>query len=68
MSNMEQREKKMSGVGTKEAEVLTSPTHSTGASEDNLAILQTRTRRLFNEWQLFALSLMYMSTWSAVPT
>ncbi|KAK8034226.1 hypothetical protein PG993_009221 [Apiospora rasikravindrae] len=54
-------------VGTNEAEMLASPSQSASTSEENLAVLQTRTRRLFNKWQLFALSLMYMSTWSAVP-
>lgn len=62
-----QRSDKKASVGTNEAEMMASPTQSVNASEENLAILQTRTRRLFNKWQLFALSLMYMSTWSAVP-
>lgn len=66
---MEQEVKKTSrGIGANETEMLASPMQSASPSEENLAILQTRTRRLFNEWQLFALSLMYMSTWSAVPT
>ncbi|KAK8041038.1 hypothetical protein PG994_014045 [Apiospora phragmitis] len=63
---MDRSEKKAS-VGTNEAEMRASPSQSVNTSEENLAILQTRTRRLFNKWQLFALSLMYMSTWSAVP-
>ncbi|KAK8066184.1 hypothetical protein PG997_012931 [Apiospora hydei] len=58
---------KPTAVGTNEAEMLASLSQSASTSEENLAILQTRTRRLFNKWQLFALSLMYMSTWSAVP-
>ncbi|KAK7955170.1 hypothetical protein PG996_015980 [Apiospora saccharicola] len=62
-----QRSEKKASVGTNEAEMLASPSQSVNPSEENLAILQTRTRRLFNKWQLFALSLMYMSTWSAVP-
>ncbi|KAK8101952.1 hypothetical protein PG999_012326 [Apiospora kogelbergensis] len=65
---MDQEVKKTGGVGANEAEMLASPTQSASPSEENLAILQTRTQRLFNKWQLFALSLMYMSTWSAVPT
>lgn len=37
--------------------------------QENAAFLekQTRTRRLFNEKQLFAFSLVYMGTWSGVP-
>lgn len=37
--------------------------------QGNAAFLekQTRTRRLFNEKQLFAFSLVYMGTWSGVP-
>ncbi|KAK7911125.1 GABA permease [Apiospora marii] len=62
-----QRTEKKASVGTNEAEMMASPSQSVNASQENLAILQTRTRRLFNKWQLFALSLMYMSTWSAVP-
>lgn len=39
------------------------------SSPENAAFLekQTRTRRLFNEKQLFAFSLVYMGTWSGVP-
>lgn len=46
-----------------------SPVSSNGAPQEDAAFLQkqTRTRRLFNEKQLFAFSLVYMGTWSGVP-
>lgn len=46
-----------------------SPGSSNGSPQEDNAFLhkQTRTRRLFNEKQLFAFSLVYMGTWSGVP-
>ncbi|KAI1845585.1 hypothetical protein JX266_008196 [Neoarthrinium moseri] len=46
-----------------------SPVYSIESPPEEASFLQkqTRTRRLFNEKQLFAFSLVYMGTWSAVP-
>lgn len=51
------------------ASTLKSQESSRSSPQENAAFLekQTRTRRLFNEKQLFAFSLVYMGTWSAVP-
>lgn len=47
-----------------------SPACPNGPPREDAAFLQrqTRTRRLFNEKQLFAFSLVYMGTWNAVPS
>ncbi|ORY68646.1 amino acid/polyamine transporter I [Pseudomassariella vexata] len=37
-----------------------------GSVDETLVYAQTRTRRLFNEKQLFAFSLVYMGSWNAV--
>ncbi|KAH6661271.1 amino acid permease [Truncatella angustata] len=44
-----------------------SPRTADGSQENDVAFLQTRTQRIFNEKQLFAFSLVYMGTWSGVP-